>query len=497
MVVTTSESYIFQVGHYTGDSLQINESVMTQLRSRKAIPSSSCKGVCRECRRTPEVPFAYIPGDVLLLGLFSLHTPQGSRSFGCSEEYSRKALQALLSFLGAVETLKKETGENFGAIAIDDCYNPLVSGLILNSVLSGNAVLKDPVKQEVIDVSKIVAAVGAQSSTVTLAAAQPLQNLGIPLVSYGATSPVLDDRETYPLFLRTVPSDTVQLKAMLELVQALGVTHVGTINISNNYGKKAIGKFRTMAEERGICVGDRHEVFVGFDSVTLFNIVTQIAESGAKVIVYFGTASIISNLLDAMNNFEEPIIFIGSEAWGVNLNVLQNRRSIVVRGSFTFEVDVDVTISSLLKRHIQSWSPENMTHNPWLGHFWQGNFKCNLPGGFDNIFSKLCPPYLRLSKNDVDRVVAASMSRRVVEAVRGIAYGFLDAKRLAGCAAKRSCRSITPDLLLDTIKNVHLTDETGRTRKPFTKTGNGNYRFIINNVQRLPNGSYDYVPVSI
>ncbi|XP_041348304.1 uncharacterized protein LOC121367917 [Gigantopelta aegis] len=490
-----SDGQFYTIGHYIDDSLELNESLMMQLRHSRATPSSACKHVCRECHRTPEVPFAYIPGDVLLLGLFSLHTPHSSRDYRCSDGYSQRGLHALLSFLGAVEALKEETGERFGAIAIDDCYNPLTSSLILNTVLSGKTILKDPVTQEVIDVSKIVAAVGAQSSTVTLAAVQPLQNLGIPLVSYGATSPVLDDKETYPFFLRTVPSDTVQSKAMVELVQKLGVTHVSTISINNNYGRKGIGQFRMMAEKLGICVGDPYEVSVDSNVVTLFSILTLIAESGSKVIVYFGTASIASDLLDSMEDFEEPMIFIGSEAWGANPDVLRDRRSLVVRGSFTFVVDVNVKISNLLRRHILSLSPKNITHNPWLGHFWQANFQCNLPGGFDNIFSKLCPLSVRLSNEDVNTILAEDLALRVIEAVHGVGYGFMDAKRLAACSSTWPCRSFTSGLLLDRIKNVSLRDESGTISKPFTKAGNGNVGFIINNIQRLPSGSYGYVPV--
>lgn len=41
----------------------------------------------------------------------------------------------------------------------------------------------------------------------------------VPIISYMATSPALNNYDRFPSFFRTVPSDIIQAKAMLELLK--------------------------------------------------------------------------------------------------------------------------------------------------------------------------------------------------------------------------------------------------------------------------------------
>lgn len=64
---------------------------------------------------------------------------------------------------------------------------------------------------------QVVGVVGCLSSDSTLAVASFCTPLRIPVVSYAASSPDLDDPVNYPYFLRTVPSDEEQAIAMTEV----------------------------------------------------------------------------------------------------------------------------------------------------------------------------------------------------------------------------------------------------------------------------------------
>lgn len=116
---------------------------------------------------------------------------------------------------------------------------------------------------QAIDMSKVVAVVGSQSSSVTLSMLSILTPLEIPTISYSATSPDLDDNNAFPFFLRTVPSDSLQASALVQLVQEMNVTFVGALYQDNNYGLRGIRKFEELAKKAGICVENPLPVNVG------------------------------------------------------------------------------------------------------------------------------------------------------------------------------------------------------------------------------------------
>jgi len=80
--------------------------------------------------------------------------------------------------------------------------------------------------------------IGASSSSVSQAiAVGPATTNHIPQISYSSTSPVLSDKDTYPYFVRVVPSDGLQTRALLELVQSFNWDLISIIRSANLYGQ--------------------------------------------------------------------------------------------------------------------------------------------------------------------------------------------------------------------------------------------------------------------
>ena len=99
----------------------------------------------------------------------------------------------------------------------------------------------------------------------------------MPQIAYGATSPVLSNKQIYPYFLRTVPPDTVQAKAFWAFVEAFEVPLAACLYSLEAYGE---GLYRAIEEEarRGGAVGrlrgvgfalsgERREVLEGLEEV--------------------------------------------------------------------------------------------------------------------------------------------------------------------------------------------------------------------------------------
>ena len=106
-----------------------------------------------------------------------------------------------------------------GAIAVDSCDNPIrasnLSLPLLKGFLRRNGILESPPcqdsKNNSLSCDNIVGVLGPQTSAVSLEIASLGRMLNVPLVSYLSTSVTLCQREKYPTFFRTVPSDKHQV----------------------------------------------------------------------------------------------------------------------------------------------------------------------------------------------------------------------------------------------------------------------------------------------
>ncbi|KAJ8289513.1 hypothetical protein GJAV_G00002180 [Gymnothorax javanicus] len=81
------------------------------------------------------------------------------------------------------------------------------------------------------------AVIGERDSEVSIAVARLLALPLIPQISYASTSEVLSRKSKFPSFLRTVPSDKHQTKAMAALIKKLNWESVGLIGSEDEYGK--------------------------------------------------------------------------------------------------------------------------------------------------------------------------------------------------------------------------------------------------------------------
>ena len=55
-------------------------------------------------------------------------------------------------------------------------------------------------------------------------------------ISFFSTSPTLSNRERFPYFMRTIPSDVYQAEVMVALVKKLGWKYVSVIYEESSYG---------------------------------------------------------------------------------------------------------------------------------------------------------------------------------------------------------------------------------------------------------------------
>lgn len=138
-------------------------------------------------------------------------------------------------------------------------------------------------------------------------------------VSYGASADRLSDRETFPSFFRTVPSDRVQVAAMVELLQELRWSWVAALGSDDTYGRQGLRLFSSLASTRGICIA--HEGLVPRRTPpaqpgALQGLLRQVSRARVQVVVLFSSARAARTLFSySIHSGLSPKVWVASEAW--------------------------------------------------------------------------------------------------------------------------------------------------------------------------------------
>lgn len=142
-----------------------------------------------------------------------------------------------------------------------------------------------------------------------------------PQVSYGASMDRLSNRETFPSFFRTVPSDRVQLEATVKLLQKFEWNWVAALGSDDEYGREGLSIFSGLANAQNICIA--HEGLVPLLSTEealqqgkVLDVLHQVNQSNVQVVVLFASAHAAHALLHySIHHSLSPKVWVASEAW--------------------------------------------------------------------------------------------------------------------------------------------------------------------------------------
>ncbi|KAK3585856.1 hypothetical protein CHS0354_038385 [Potamilus streckersoni] len=478
-------SYL-QVGLFHEGKLKFRSSGIKDSRS------SICKSSCPYCLTMTETKFTFIPGDYLLLGLFSIHL-SGDNPYSCGKlRPDKNAIMTVSAFMEAIKGINKKHNLRFGGLAIDDCYSPFNTSIFLSDFFSKRVLLKDPMTGSVIDSDRVVVIIGALSSRVSLIVADQATELGIPMISYAASISKLDDRRHYPYFMRTVPSETLQVDTLVKLLKSFGFTHVGALYYDTQYGRDGIFDFKTSAEIDGICVEEPLMVSKDDNDDDIENVLRRLYQTNSRVVVYFGISDItirILNVLEKSFSNNKPLVFFASETWGTNKILIERRSANFAKGSIVLATYTRKHVDgSTFRQYLLTFNSTSTSENMWLPRFWEDVYNCDLKQSFQKTHSSVCASDI-LHKLDDEKLNALYWEQRaihVTQAVFSVGAVFAKVSRSI-CRNLMYCKELRnqPETLYDALLLVQLkADENGEIFQPFNNDGNGNSGFYIYNIQR-------------
>uniref|UniRef100_A0A3Q0RFL0 G-protein coupled receptors family 3 profile domain-containing protein n=1 Tax=Amphilophus citrinellus TaxID=61819 RepID=A0A3Q0RFL0_AMPCI len=325
---------------------------------------------CRQ-RGDLENPQLSQDGDIVLGGIFSFHSSWKDRKdtymhkplpLQCTSFNFREFIFAQ-TMIFAINEINKNPkmlpNVKLGYKIYDNCGTMDILRAALALVSGQNRELSEESCTETVQ-----AILGHSGSSPTIALAQVVGRFQIPVISHFATCACLSNRNEYPTFFRTIPSDYYQSRALAKLVKHFGWSWVGALAVNNEYGFSGMAAFIKAAQEYGVCI-EYSEAFSSSDPPSRLQRITEIIkQSTSKVIMAFMSHREIKLLATELYQHNiTGLQWIGSDAWITDLSLTDIKGHKILVGSLGFTVPT-AKIPGLEDRFVQE--------------FWEEVFDCSL-----------------------------------------------------------------------------------------------------------------------
>ncbi|XP_076137592.1 extracellular calcium-sensing receptor-like [Alosa pseudoharengus] len=383
---------------------------------------------------------------------------------------------------------------SLGYSIYDNCINLGVAFRAATTLISGAQ--KTLSSSSCRRLPSVLGIVGDSVSTHSIAISSVMGLFHIPMVSYFATCSCLSDRQRYPSFFRTIPSDAFQVRAMIQILQHFRWTWVGLIYSDDDYGRHAAQSFHQDVTAFGGCIAFSEVLPKDNDMVEIRKIMQVIKTSTSRVIVAFSTEPYLLPLMDEVARQNVIRQWIASEAWSFSPLLLTSRMLPFLRG--TLGIVIRRGEIEGLKEFLLSVRPNNDHKNSMVRKFWQEMFNCRFEPEEALALSegRVCTGEEDLSKADLaySDVSDLRVSYNVYKAVYSLAHSL---HNLMSCVPGQgpfkgnSCASphdIQPWQLLHYLQAVNFTTGFG-DQVSFDKTGEALAIYDIFNWYGMPDGT--------
>ncbi|XP_063060445.1 extracellular calcium-sensing receptor-like [Engraulis encrasicolus] len=342
----------------------------------------------------------------------------------------------------------------------------------------------------------VLGIVGDPMSSSSIAISSVMGLFRVPMVSFYATCSCLSDRQRYPSFFRTIPSDAFQVGAIMQILKHFGWTWVGLIYNDDEYGRHAAQDFHNDIAAFGGCVAFSEMLPKGIDMPHIRHIMRVIQNSTSRVIVVFSSGSFLMPLMDEVIRQNVIRQWIASEAWSTANTFLIPRLLPFLRGTLGIAIrrgEIDG-----FQKFLLGVRPDNDPKNNMVRRFWQEMFSCRFDPAeaSSEAEGKICTGQEDLSKADMaySDVSELRPSYNVYKAVYALAHSLHD---LVSCVPGQgpfegnSCASLhgmQPWQLLHYLQVVNFTTGYG-DQVSFDRNGDALPIYDVLNWYGMPDGT--------
>ncbi|KAL0969793.1 hypothetical protein UPYG_G00232380 [Umbra pygmaea] len=463
---------------------------------------------------------ARMDGDIIIGALFSVHHQPSTEQVAerkCGEVREQYGIQRVEAMFHTLDRINSDPNLlpniTLGCEIRDSCWHSSVAleqsiEFIRDSLISirdddnkdGTSrqwcIEGTPSSQPPTTKKPIAGVIGPGSSSVAIQVQNLLQLFNIPQIAYSATSIDLSDKTLFKYFLRVVPSDTLQARAILDIVKRYNWTYVSAVHTEGNYGESGMEAFKELASQEGLCIAHSDKIYSNAGEKHFDRLLRKLRERlpKARVVVCFCEGMTVRGLLMAMRRLgvAGEFLLIGSDGWADRDEVVEGYEQEAV-GGITVKLQSEEVTS--FDDYYLKLRLETNTRNPWFPEFWQHRFQCRIPGHpLENaIYRKNCSGYESLEEN----YVQDSKMGFVINAIYAMAQGLHDMHSHLCHGHVGLCEAMDPidgSQLLDFLMRTSFTGVSGEDVW-FDENGDTPGRYDIMNLQRVEPGAFDYINV--
>ncbi|KAM8809779.1 metabotropic glutamate receptor 1 [Eudromia elegans] len=453
-------------------------------------------------------------GDVIIGALFSIHHQPPAEKVPerkCGEVREQYGIQRVEAMFHTLDKINADPvllpNITLGSEIRDSCWHSSVAleqsiEFIRDSLISirddregGSRCVSDPQAQPPGRAKKPIAGViGPGSSSVAIQVQNLLQLFDIPQIAYSATSIDLSDKTLYKYFLRVVPSDTLQARAMLDIVKRYNWTYVSAVHTEGNYGESGMEAFKELAAQEGLCIAHSDKIYSNAGEKSFDRLLRKLRERlpKARVVVCFCEGMTVRGILIAMRRLGVlgEFLLIGSDGWADRDEVIEGYEP-EANGGITIKLQSPEVLS--FDDYYLKLRLDTNTRNPWFPEFWQHRFQCRIPGHpLENPnFQKNCTGNESLEEN----YVQDSKMGFVINAIYAMAHGLQNMHHALCPGHVGLCDAMKPidgSKLLEFLLKSSFIGVSGE-EVWFDEKGDAPGRYDIMNLQYIEQNRYDYV----
>ncbi|XP_068228266.1 metabotropic glutamate receptor [Palaemon carinicauda] len=441
-----------------------------------------------------------LEGDLILGGLFPVHE-KGDKT-PCSSAVYDRGLQRLEAMLYAVDLINRDPellpNISLGVHILDTCSRDTYA---LNQSLEFIRVSLDALDTSGLECSDgqaprvkyrakpVRGVVGGSYSSVSLQVANLFRLFHIPQISPASTAKALSDKDRYEFFARTVPPDTFQAMAMMDVMQLFNWSYVSTIHSEGSYGEFGIEVIRNLAIARNMCIAVSEKIPHNADHEIFDTAVKNLLKKPtAKAVVLFTRAEDARGVLAAASrlNLKSHFHWVASDGWGKQSHLVEGLQDIA-EGAITVELTSQVVKG--FDEYMSRLTPSNNKRNPWFKEYWETFFGCKLrPPGSDLA----CPTDRRITTESGYQ--QDPKVQFVMDAVYSFAYALSDLQRSACPGESHVCDAMNNydggEFYREYLLKVAFKGVVGSQVK-FDERGDGPARYTIYNFRKI-NGTNSY-----
>ncbi|NXH20268.1 GRM5 protein, partial [Bucco capensis] len=456
---------------------------------------------------------AHMPGDIIIGALFSVHhqpTVDKVHERKCGEvreQYGIQRVEAMLHTLDRINldptllpniTLGCEIRDScwHSAVALEQSIEFIRDSLISSEEEEGAVRCVDGSSSSFHSKKPIVGVIGPGSSSVAIQVQNLLQLFNIPQIAYSATSMDLSDKTLFKYFMRVVPSDAQQARAMVDIVKRYNWTYVSAVHTEGNYGESGMEAFKDMAAKEGICIAHSYKIYSNAGEQSFDKLLRKLRSHlpKARVVACFCEGMTVRGLLMAMRRLglAGEFLLLGSDGWADRYDVTDGYQREAVGGITIKLQSPDV---KWFDDYYLELRPETNHRNPWFQEFWQHRFQCRLEGfpQENPKYNKTCTSQMTLRTQHVQD----SKMGFVINAIYSMAYG-LHNMQMSLCPGYvglcDAMRPIDGRKLLESLMKTNFTGVSGDTIL-FDENGDSPGRYEIMNFKKMGKDYFDYINV--